>query len=73
MQSGGELTAQLDSLVNEATSALDELRELARGIHPVVLVEGGLHAALEALALRSAVPVDLDVAVERRLPEQDKN
>jgi signal transduction histidine kinase len=66
----GELAGELDSLVSEATSALDELRELARGIHPVVLVEGGLHAALEALALRSAVPVELDVAVEGRLPEQ---
>jgi signal transduction histidine kinase len=66
----GELTAQLDSLVNEATSALDELRELARGIHPVVLVEGGLPAAVETLALRSAVPVELNVAIERRLPEQ---
>jgi signal transduction histidine kinase len=66
----GELVAELDSLVNEVTSALDELRELARGIHPVVLVEGGLHAALEALALRSAVPVELDVAVQGRLSEQ---
>ncbi|MDT7624556.1 MAG: hypothetical protein QOF99_5457, partial [Pseudonocardiales bacterium] len=66
----GELSAQLDSLVNEATSALDELRELARGIHPVVLVEGGLPDALETLALRSAVPVELNVAVEERLPEQ---
>jgi predicted ATPase/signal transduction histidine kinase len=66
----GELSAQLDSLVNEVTSALDELRELARGIHPVVLVEGGLHAAVEALAQRSTVPVELNVAVEGRLPEQ---
>ena len=54
-----ELAAQLDSLVTEATSALDELRELARGIHPVVLAEGGLAAALEVLARRSAVPVEL--------------
>ncbi|MDT7607624.1 MAG: hypothetical protein QOG96_2127, partial [Pseudonocardiales bacterium] len=66
----GELAVELDSLVSEVTSALDELRELARGIHPVVLAEGGLHAALEALALRSAVPVELNVAVEQRLPEQ---
>jgi signal transduction histidine kinase len=66
----GERSAELDSLVSEATSALDELRELARGIHPVVLVEGGLPAALEALALRSAIPVELNVAVGERLPEQ---
>jgi signal transduction histidine kinase len=66
----GELTAQLDSLVSEATSTLDELRELARGIHPAVLAEGGLAPALEVLARRSAVPVELDVRVDRRLPEQ---
>ena len=65
----GELAARLDSLVNEATSTLDELRELARGIHPVVLAEGGLAAALEVLARRSAVPVELDVRVDRRPPE----
>jgi signal transduction histidine kinase len=66
----GELAGELDSLVSEVTSALDELRELARGIHPVVLVEGGLPAALETLALRSAVPVELNVAIEGRLPAQ---
>ena len=66
----GELAARLDSLVTEATSTLDELRELARGIHPVVLAEGGLAAALEVLARRSAVPVELDVRVVGRLPEQ---
>jgi signal transduction histidine kinase len=65
----GELAVELDSLVRETMGALDELRELARGIHPVVLVDGGLPAALEALALRSAVPVELDVAVEGRLSE----
>ncbi len=66
----GELVARLDSLVNEVTGTLDELRELARGIHPVVLAEGGVTAALEVLARRSAVPVELDVRVAGRLPEQ---
>ncbi|MDT7748772.1 MAG: hypothetical protein QOD96_2434, partial [Pseudonocardiales bacterium] len=66
----GEVAAQLDSLVSEVTGALDELRELARGIHPVILVDHGLHSAVEALAMRSAVPVELDVQVEGRLPEQ---
>jgi signal transduction histidine kinase len=66
----GELAGRLGSLVSEVTSTLDELRELARGIHPVVLAEGGLAPALEVLARRSAIPVELDVAVERRLPEQ---
>jgi signal transduction histidine kinase len=66
----GELAAQLDSLVGEATSTLDELRELTRGIHPMLLVEAGLAPALDALARRSATPVELNVAVEGRLPEQ---
>ena len=66
----GELAVQLDSLVSEATSALDELRELTRGIHPMLLVEAGLAPALDALARRSPIPVELTVAVEGRLPEQ---
>lgn len=66
----GELWAQLESLINEATARLDGLRELARGIHPVVLAEGGLCAALEALARRSAVPAELDCRVEGQLPEE---
>ena len=44
------------TLAAEATSALDELRELARGIHPAILAEGGLRPALKALARRSADP-----------------
>jgi signal transduction histidine kinase len=66
----GELAGSLGSLVDEATSTLDELGELARGIHPIVLAEGGLTAALETLARRSAIPVELDGEVEGRLPEQ---
>ena len=66
----GELVAQLDSLITEATGTLDELRELASGIHPAVLADGGLGAALKVLARRSAVPVELDVRVAGRLPEQ---
>ena len=65
-----QLAAQLDRAGDEATSALDELRELARGIHPVILAEGGLAPALDALARRSPIPVELHVAVEGRLPEQ---
>ena len=54
----------------EARLALEELRELARGIHPSVLTDRGLPAALEALASRSAVPVELRVALPERLPER---
>jgi signal transduction histidine kinase len=65
----GELQARLGDLVAEATSTLDELRELARGIHPAMLAEGGLRPALRTLARRSTVPVELDMRVDRRLPE----
>jgi signal transduction histidine kinase len=64
-----DLAARLHELAAEATSAMDELRELARGIHPAILAEGGLAPALKALARRSAIPVELDVRVDGRLPE----
>jgi signal transduction histidine kinase len=51
------------------TAVSDELREISRGIHPAILSKGGLGPALKAVARRSAVPVDLDIAVDRRLPE----
>jgi signal transduction histidine kinase len=65
----GELAAELDELAAEATSALEELREIARGIHPAILAKGGLRAALRTLARRSPVSVDLTVRMEGRLPE----
>jgi signal transduction histidine kinase len=52
------------------SAALDELRELSRGIHPAILTERGLLVALEELALRGTVPVELDVDGTGRLPEQ---
>jgi signal transduction histidine kinase len=48
---------------------LDELREISRGIHPAILSRGGLAPALKALARRSAVPVELDLSVDQRLPD----
>ncbi len=51
-----------------ARTALSELRHLVRGIHPPVLTERGLGGAVEALALASAVPVEVDVALDGRLP-----
>jgi signal transduction histidine kinase len=51
----------------ELQEALAELRALARGIHPVVLTERGLAAALDALATRSSVPVQVDCELETRL------
>ena len=64
------LGAELDRLSAGLNSALEELREYARGIHPAVLTERGLDAALRVLARRSGVPVDLDVRVTGRLPER---
>jgi signal transduction histidine kinase len=64
-----ELADRLAGLAAEANDALEELREIARGIHPAVLAGGGLRPALGALARRSAVPVDLSIRVDERLPE----
>ena len=54
------LAQRLDDAVAEVTGVLEELREIAHGIHPAILAEGGLRPALKALARRSAVPVSLE-------------
>ncbi|HJY94982.1 MAG TPA: GAF domain-containing protein, partial [Streptosporangiaceae bacterium] len=64
-----ELADRLEGAVTEVTEVLEELREIARGIHPAILTEGGLSSALRALARRCAVPVSLDIKVAERLPE----
>ncbi len=65
----GELRAQLGRAVDSANDTLDEVREIARGIHPAVLASGGLRPAIRALARRSPVPVRLGALADRRLPE----
>ena len=60
-----ELMAALDRASRELELALAELRELARGIHPTVLTELGLGAAVEALADRSPVPVTIQAPTDR--------
>jgi signal transduction histidine kinase len=62
-----ELVGQLAQVRKGFTEVFDDLRELARGIHPAVLSQGGLAPALRALARRSAVPVKLDLAVDEGL------
>ena len=52
----------------ELTHAIDELRELARGIHPAVLTDRGLGPALQSLAQRSQLPVEIEEALDERLP-----
>jgi signal transduction histidine kinase len=58
----------LDRAAEEALEALAELRDLALGIHPLILTEAGLGAAVESLADRTPVPVSVDVGVERYSP-----
>ncbi len=60
-----EVKAMLSRTMTDLTDAIDELRDLARGIHPAVLTEFGLAAALESLVDRSPVPVALDVQFGR--------
>ena len=64
----GAAGAMLDAARDELARALEELRELARGIHPAVLTDRGLEPALEALAERAPLPVSLDQMPAERLP-----
>ena len=64
-----DLRTEVGRFADRLTSVIDELREMARGIHPAVLTEGGLSPALEALALRSPVPVKLNVRCQSRLAD----
>jgi len=61
--------ALLEVAIDELAAGLHELRELASGLHPSVLSQRGLGAALEALALRAPVPVEVEALPDRRLPE----
>jgi signal transduction histidine kinase len=65
----GDLRAELSRIAVGLLDAVAELQEFSRGIHPVILSEGGLGPALRTLARRSAVPVDLDVTTNARFPE----
>jgi signal transduction histidine kinase len=60
--------ALLSAAREHLSDGLDELRELARGIHPVVLTERGLGPALDALRSRAPVPVEIDEVPDERLP-----
>jgi signal transduction histidine kinase len=64
-----ELDGLLRSAVGELQAAVDELRELARGVHPAILTEEGLAAALESLGSRMPLPIELDVS-EGRFPSE---
>jgi signal transduction histidine kinase len=61
---------QLADIVQGLSDVSEELRAISRGIHPAILSKGGLGPAFRSLAYRSAVPVELDIDVPGRLPDQ---
>jgi signal transduction histidine kinase len=70
MRAGDDATLAelLDRAQEELATSLEELRELARGIHPAVLTERGLEPALQALVSRAPLPVTLEAHTRERLP-----
>lgn len=64
-----DLGAQLDRAAKGLAAAVEDLQEVSRGIHPAILSKGGLLPAVRTLARRSAVPVELRLGPDRRLPE----
>jgi signal transduction histidine kinase len=60
---------QISHLVTGLAGVSEDLQEISRGIHPAILSRGGLGPALKTLARRSAVPVELEVGVDRRLAD----
>jgi len=65
-----EVRADVGRVADGLNGAVNELRDLSRGIHPAILTEGGLSPALKALGRRSDVRVKLDVGFDHRLPDQ---
>lgn len=65
---GSRARAALDRGANEALAVVEDVRELAQGIHPAVLTEAGLGPALRGLAERSTLPVDLSMDLDGSLP-----
>jgi PAS domain S-box-containing protein len=70
MPPNDELQVHLSRVTNGLDGALKDLVEIARGIHPAILSRGGLTPALQALARRSGVSVQLDADIDSRLPQQ---
>ena len=64
-----ELRAHHARMERGLDSVLAELQEISRGIHPAILTRAGLGPALKTLARRSALPVELELGYQRRLPE----
>jgi signal transduction histidine kinase len=64
-----DLLAQLSHVEEGLMAALEELREIAQGVHPRILSQGGLLPALKSLARRSGLPIELRTGALHRLPE----
>jgi signal transduction histidine kinase len=64
-----QLRDQVSNVVEGLVGVSTELQQISRGIHPAILSKGGLGPAIKTLARRSAVPVALDLDVDRRMPE----
>jgi PAS domain S-box-containing protein len=64
-----ELRDKLSQVVDGLSGVSTELQEISRGMHPAILSRGGLGPAIKTLARRSAIPVELDLDVDRRMPE----
>jgi signal transduction histidine kinase len=70
IDSDPEIKRGIDQARREIAASLNELREIARGIHPAVVSGHGLEVALEQLAVRAPVRVELRMDIDQRLPEQ---
>jgi len=68
-QGRADLVQQLDEVAAGLDGVLADLSEIARGLHPAILTESGLAAALETLGRRAAIPVSVDIQIEGRPPE----
>ncbi|HKP89150.1 MAG TPA: histidine kinase, partial [Thermoleophilaceae bacterium] len=65
----GDSAALVERANAKLAAALEELRELARGIHPAILTDRGLVPAVQALTRRVSLPIDCDLRIEGRLPD----
>jgi signal transduction histidine kinase len=63
------LALAADRAIEQVRGALEELRDLSRGIHPAILTEDGLGSALREVTGRSPIPVQLQLCVDERLPD----
>jgi signal transduction histidine kinase len=69
-QESEEIRTEITEVAEGLIAVIDDLREISHGIHPAILSRSGLQPALRALGRRSAVPVDMNVRIDDRLPEQ---